>query len=251
MSEDTQPVEWVKFYPEKWMAGTVGLSAAEIGVYISICAYNHSSGNAITIRTLERRFRDEDVAAVVEELRLDGKVFVEDRGSDGVAVWNNRSIQSHAEATKFKASYQERSRKGVEARKAKLGKPKKPAVVPEVNEKKTSGTTQTDRQTDRQTDKEKEARENAPLPSKEKSYAFDGKVVRLTTKDFNRWVEAYPYIEDLAGELAKIDNWLAKSGIAGAWFNRVSGMLRKSNEEERQHAEKGLDDAIDLVEGVE
>lgn len=74
-----------------------------------------------------------------------------------------------------------------------------------------------------------------------KSFRFDGNVIKLTTKDYERWRSAYPYIDDFEATLQTIDDYYTDNPIAdGKWFFRVSRWLGKENREglERQRTYK-------------
>lgn len=67
-------------------------------------------------------------------------------------------------------------------------------------------------------------------PSK---YAFEGKVVRLTHKDFSTWQVAYPHLRDLNAMLQSRDDFL--SGVDPKdrknWFMSTSAWLNNRNQE--------------------
>lgn len=79
--------------------------------------------------------------------------------------------------------------------------------------------------------KEEVARERARGGAK--NYAFEGRTIRLTVEDLNRWAVAYPHVDDLRHQLERIDEWWEGQPPADRrnWFNRTSGMLRKRNGE--------------------
>ena len=64
-------------------------------------------------------------------------------------------------------------------------------------------------------------------------YAFAGKVIRLTAKDFETWKAAYHAIPDLIAELTSLDTWLTGQPEAKrkAWFQSVSGSLNRKHQE--------------------
>lgn len=73
--------------------------------------------------------------------------------------------------------------------------------------------------TDSDTEKEKKGRARAP------SYAFEGKVIRLTKPDFETWRRAFHKL-DLRAELTRLDAYYTdKPPTDGKWFNRVSRIL--------------------------
>lgn len=72
-----------------------------------------------------------------------------------------------------------------------------------------------------------------------KNYAFEGKIIHLTQKDFDRWKKAYPDL-NLWGELMLRDDWLSKQPPESVkdWFISTSQYFLKQNElRKRQNAE--------------
>ena len=63
-----------------------------------------------------------------------------------------------------------------------------------------------------------------------KRYAFEGRTVRLTFDDYNRWRRSYSKI-DILSHLQSIDDWFeANPDAKGKWFHATSAMLRKAND---------------------
>lgn len=61
-------------------------------------------------------------------------------------------------------------------------------------------------------------------------YAFEGRVIRLTTKDFLRWRRAYPAVPDLRAELQSLDDYYTHNlDDRSKWFCRASTALKKAN----------------------
>jgi hypothetical protein len=83
----------------------------------------------------------------------------------------------------------------------------------------------------------------SPEPKKEpmkeeKSYAWEGCVIRLTQPDFNKWRAAFPAIPDLGATLQKLDDYYSTHPPPdGKWFHRVSRCLAEEN---AKHAEKRM-----------
>lgn len=71
-----------------------------------------------------------------------------------------------------------------------------------------------------------EARENG-------RYAFEGQVIRLNSRDLDRWRTTFTAIPDLTAELTSIDTWLADQPETKrrAWFHTVSGCLNRKHQE--------------------
>lgn len=68
-----------------------------------------------------------------------------------------------------------------------------------------------------------------------KSYAFEGRVIRLNQRDFDQWAQTYSAIPDLRAELAALDAWFTGPEITDAkrksWFNAVPGMLSRKHQD--------------------
>lgn len=110
----------------------------------------------------------------------------------------------------------------------------------ETEEKKQKLETESETETEiilNSSDKSSEFKINSP--KKEKNYAFDGKIIHLTQKDFDRWKKAYPDL-NLWGELMLRDDWLAKQPPESVkdWFISTSQYFLKQNElRKRQNAD--------------
>lgn len=66
-------------------------------------------------------------------------------------------------------------------------------------------------------------------------YVFEGKIVRLTQEQFDRWKLAYPLIPDFVACLHTADSYYAENPPEdGKWFFRVSRWLEKANAEAKQ-----------------
>lgn len=101
--------------------------------------------------------------------------------------------------------------------------------------RQTDKTEETDK-TDRKKEEEIRAEPAAPSPEKAgkpgQAYRFQGRVIRLTERDYSAWQKAYSKL-DLDPELQSLDDWLASKASADerkGWFHVVSGSLRKRNE---------------------
>lgn len=77
---------------------------------------------------------------------------------------------------------------------------------------------------------EKKEEVGADAPSG--GFAFRGRTIRLTRKDFDKWRMTYHSIPDLKAELASIDAWLQSvPEQQGRWFHSVQKMLNKKHQE--------------------
>ncbi|WP_168606086.1 hypothetical protein [Novosphingobium sp. SG707] len=66
-----------------------------------------------------------------------------------------------------------------------------------------------------------------------REYAFQGAVIRLTSKDLDRWAQTYHAIPDLKAELTSLDAWLTGQppDKRNRWFHTVSGCLNRKHQE--------------------
>lgn len=72
---------------------------------------------------------------------------------------------------------------------------------------------------------------------KNDTYAFSGRVIRLTGEDFSRWQASFPNLNGtLAGELESRDAWLAGQPLDDRkkWFQSTAAFLAKRNREAAQ-----------------
>lgn len=72
---------------------------------------------------------------------------------------------------------------------------------------------------------------------KNNTYAFSGRVIRLTTEDFSRWQASFPNLNGaLAGELESRDAWLVGQppDDRKKWFQSTAAFLAKRNREAAQ-----------------
>lgn len=83
---------------------------------------------------------------------------------------------------------------------------------------------------------------------KEKEYAFEAGVIRLTERDFNNWKAAFSYL-DLRAELVGASKWAGEQGQN--WFHAVSGLLAKRNREAKAAADRAKDSGFKLMSGRE
>lgn len=64
-------------------------------------------------------------------------------------------------------------------------------------------------------------------------YAFRGKLIRLTWRDFRQWQDAYSAIADLSAKLTSLDDYYdqtLRGGERRKWFVRCSAALRNDHE---------------------
>lgn len=84
-----------------------------------------------------------------------------------------------------------------------------------------------DTQEESKEDKEEKNIDGAGAP-----YAFLGRVIRLTARDYDQWRKSFSNL-DLRAELQARDDWLSTQGVEAhkTWFIRTSNWLAKRNDE--------------------
>lgn len=82
--------------------------------------------------------------------------------------------------------------------------------------------------------REEENREECGKPPK-KRYAFEGKIIKLTQEDFDRWKNAYPQL-NLYAELLQRDSWLSEQppNEQKRWYMSTPQFFIKQNERRKQ-----------------
>lgn len=62
------------------------------------------------------------------------------------------------------------------------------------------------------------------------NYVFEGRVIKLNAKDYDRfWRNYVPWMkeEQYLWELTNIDDWLESNGSQSNWFWQLGGALKK------------------------
>lgn len=82
--------------------------------------------------------------------------------------------------------------------------------------------------------REEENREECGKPPSKK-YAFEGKIIKLTQEDFDRWKNAYPQL-NLYAELLQRDSWLSEQppNEQKRWYMSTPQFFIKQNERRKQ-----------------
>lgn len=93
----------------------------------------------------------------------------------------------------------------------------------------TANATDADAKVPQRIKKEKEGKNN---------YAFSGRVIRLSKRDYDTWASAYPHIADLRAALQSRDDYLATLDeiTRKKWFPTTSRWLQTENEKAAQRA---------------
>lgn len=239
--EDTHKPDWVKFRAERWLSGTAELTAAERGVYITICAYCMANGVGISRRRIERLFRGEDIGAILDTLVEEGKLTCKRKTYE-----NSVALAANMEAVRFFQKSKENGSKGGKKRWSKnsdlhsapSGGGNGDASAEPNGDANTYNTTTQD------TTGQKKGKKGAG------GYKFSGAVIRLTEADYETWEKRFDGL-DLQSELVGIDQWLEQKGIMDRWFHRVEGMLRRKCEQVEATRMQHVARAQALMDGVE
>lgn len=213
----------IDFYPRDWISGTRELSDRARGVYIDLLARIYDLGRPLDYdeRDLCRYlgYRDRrQLIPVIKELADKGKIrivdnlIVNDRAQREIAVAQERIAASKKGGSSPKPR-KKGSRPGPERVLDAVLAPSQEGNIVEFQTHNGNPSP-------------------SPSPSKESNYAFEGKVVRLTQRDFDQWRESYPGVVDLRAWLQSRDDYLATRPEPERenWFHSTSKQLQKDNE---------------------
>jgi hypothetical protein len=72
-------------------------------------------------------------------------------------------------------------------------------------------------------------------------YAFEGAVIRLNQRDFDKWTGTFSAIPDLAAELTSLDAWLSEQPAdqQKRWFHVTAGALAKKHQARLEERKRG------------
>lgn len=227
-------VRHVDFYADEWLVGTAGLSLEERGLYVTICSLIYSQGGPIRedINELSHRCKchPRTFAAVLKKLTEAGKVC----RSDGELMVNRCRTELEKAANRTSKA-REHGSKGGRPVKENSGITKPGGLSPGLDaEKLTTNLPTTNLPT-----KEEESSSPeivVPFPAREepKRYAYEGKVLKLTQKDFDGWRTAFHGVLDIAARLTPLDDGMSMEDppptLKQAFF-RGSAWLSKLHEE--------------------
>lgn len=77
------------------------------------------------------------------------------------------------------------------------------------------------------------------MPPLANAYAFEGRTIRLTEANYDRWKKAY-YRLDLPSQLQKLDDWFqAHPDRQKGWFHATSSMLSRNHNEAPEKRDDG------------
>ncbi len=214
-------LSWFNFFPRDWFLDTRDLSNAAKGIYVDLFSAMYARGGPLpydeqelcglcgckTVRSLR---------PLLQELIEKEKIHV----IDGVLV-NNRTMEEIAAVNKKI----EAGRKG--------GKAGSGGVQGEY-EPNTAGT---QAETDGASVEKQGLDLNQPNPDplKKDKYVFQGKIIRLTKRDFTDWENVYHGIPDLKATLAGIDDWCDRTWAPDdskrkEWWFAVRNMVNKRHQ---------------------
>ncbi len=213
MVEKFRRVNW---YPDDWLSGTTELSLEEEGAYGRICMLIYSKSQMIPdndrwlasmCRVSTRKWRTLRQALIDK-----GKITV----SDGLIHHERcrKELEKRAKIARKQAESGSKGGRTTAERRAKLLEHNDQDQASAVASLKPARATP------------------SPSPTTSKSYAFDGRVIRLKERDFTRWSEAYQAIPDLRALLQSRDDWLATEASENdqrRWFISTSNYLAKQN----------------------
>jgi len=93
-----------------------------------------------------------------------------------------------------------------------------------------TGTVREERESPPQTESQPRATATAEPPSGGgRDFGFEGTIIRLSQRDFDRWKAKFHHF-DLAAELEAFDAKLVDEGFEGKWFARVAGWLNAKHQ---------------------
>lgn len=173
---------------------------------LALCSRNGGHLPSIADCAFAFRETEETVSSAFHALKLEG-LFVTIDGTFQPKNWRKRQYKSDTSTDRVR-EFRKRSRNVTE-------------TAP-----------------DTESDTETEKKNNPPKGG----YAFEGRIVKLSRRDFNTWRKSYPDL-DLAARLQSRDDWLANEATdkdRERWFMSTSNWLanqqQKVSDEERRPA---------------
>ena len=219
------------FYPRDWFLDTRDLSNAAKGIYVDLFSAMYARGGPLpydeqelcglcgckTVRSLRPLLRE-----LIEKEKLH---VIDD------FLVNNRTMEEIAAANKNI----EDGKRG--------GRPPNTTFIenienlPPVQGEYTLNTAGTHAETEGPFVEKQGLNPNppSPSPSKEDKYVFQGKIIRLTKRDFTDWQKTYHCIPDLKAALAGIDDWCDRTWAPDDpkrkdWWFAIRNMVNKRHQ---------------------
>lgn len=221
------------FRPDEYIAGIIGLTFEEQGVYWACCALIYSRGKPIepdygAIASLGRTTAAR-AKKVIATLMEKGKLLEMDRGRIGV----HRVMEEISTANDLATNSKRNGKLG--------GRPKKKQQVSEP------GPFQNEKPTNNYNDNDnvQKSLDLTPSPSTQKTslesepagsaphFRFEGEVIRLDDRDYTRLKRTFTHLNgSFEGELAKADAYYADNPPRdGKWWFQLSKWLAKADKE--------------------
>jgi uncharacterized protein YdaU (DUF1376 family) len=259
-------------YPDEFLSGVDGMPPDEIGIYMLVCCKIYSRGDAIP----------DDDGENARIFRVDPRTWKRIKGAlitkgklqqEGGRLANRRCMIELAKARKRIDDAQKNGAQGgrpggtsdedraedspmvaptvaePSANRSPTVDGKSPPVSNEISDlAKAAGSFGGNLTTNHQPPTTKE--EEAPPTRNGENYAFFGKIVRLTQRDFSQWQKSYHAIPDLCAFLQAEDDYYdgaLKDEERKLWIHRVSKKAQKAhNEALRQKAggRRGIGDSF-------
>lgn len=220
-------VRRIDFSPDEWIAGCVGLTIAERGLYITACALIYSHGDRISIDHLRSACIDHGHTfnRTLDRLVELGKLT---RNGDqiGQKRCENELQNAAIRSAKAQQSASKRWNNNAVDDEPHMRPSNPRAPVPSTINHQPSKKERPKPETS-----ESPSRSPPGSPAAGRKYAFEGQVIRLSQADFDRWKASFSAIPDLIAELQVIDDKFAENGVLRREaFAKASGWLRAKHE---------------------
>ena len=209
---------WFRFYNDAVNDPKVQRLSGELfKAWVNIlCLASKNGGHVPTLADLSfiLRVPEDRALAHIEALSAEG-LLDKVEGQYEPHNWSGRQfISDHADSTNAERQrrFRDRKRNGVTS-----------VTVTALDTEQN--------RTESETDSE---RASAPekIVSIKGKYVFEGRVIKLTQDQYDRWAKAYPDIPDLTACLHTADSYYAENPPEdGKWFFRVSRWLERANAE--------------------
>lgn len=216
-------------WTDAFLGDTLHLNAEEVGCYLLLLMVAwRSPDNALPDR-------DEDLARFCRVPLRRWKTKIRPRLEpfftvDPAQTWRQKRLDAERNFV------EEKSRKAKSAAKTKWLKEKNtgyadasPKHMPDGMRK----ACQTDAPTPTPTpSKPKNQKAGGACAPANKDYAFKGRTIRLTRDDYDRWRNAYSFLQNFDAELTAADDYYTQNPPRdGKWYFPVSNWLKRRNEE--------------------
>lgn len=216
----------IDFSAAEWLEGTAELDNATRGLYITACALMYARGGPITIDLLKSACRDHGHALrrQFEALTGLGKLTVNDGQISNKRCANElqKALKRIANVPQNRPELQENNDLPPPSA---FGDGRDNHQPPTINH-------QEDGEPKESLPENPESSKTAQAPFS--AYAFSGRIIRLTEKDYATWRRTYHGVPDLQAELVTLDAYYDTTLIGDdrkRWFIRCSAALDKKHQE--------------------